>query len=171
MGVKATAKEIVAKRVHPLDNKRFLHFLSDFPHLVKNLRNRLLQTTFDTPDGTVSLEPLKEALNLDANNITLKAMPRLTKVHLEPNNFEKMRVSYAFQLFSSDTLRGLHLYKPQLEKRCVNIAATQMFFRRMESLITTMTSRFPSEALKPDSPAAQELSSILLISGLSMLKL
>lgn len=54
MGVKATSKKIVAKRLHPSDNKRFLYFLSDFPHLVKNLRNRLLQTSFDTPDGMVN---------------------------------------------------------------------------------------------------------------------
>ncbi|KAL1469034.1 hypothetical protein MTO96_041079 [Rhipicephalus appendiculatus] len=161
MGVKATRKEIVAKRVHPSDNKRYLHFLSDFPHLVKNLRNRLLQTAFDTPDGKVSLEPLKEALKLDSNNLTLKAMPRLTTVHLEPNNFEKMRTSYAFQLFSADILRGLQLYKPQLEQRCGDISATQKFFRMMKSLIATMTSRFPAEALKPRSSAAQELVNFL----------
>lgn len=54
MGVKATSKEVVGKRLHPSDSKRFLYFLSDFPHLVKNLRNRLLQTSFDTPDGKVN---------------------------------------------------------------------------------------------------------------------
>ncbi|KAH6929222.1 hypothetical protein HPB50_025016 [Hyalomma asiaticum] len=161
MGVKATRKEIVAKRVHPSDNKRYLHFLSDFPHLVKNLRNRLLQTAFDTPDGKVSLEPLKEALKLDSNNLTLKAMPRLTTVHLEPNNFEKMRTSFAFQLFSADTLRGLQLYKPQLERRCGDTAATQKFFRMMKSLIAAMTSRFPAEALKPNSSAVHELMNFL----------
>lgn len=54
LGVRANSKEIVAKRAHPADSKRYLHFLSDFPHLVKNIRNRLLETTLKTPDGTVS---------------------------------------------------------------------------------------------------------------------
>lgn len=54
MGVKATSKEIVERRLHPSDNKRFLYSLSEFPHLMKDLRNRLLQTSFDTPDGMVN---------------------------------------------------------------------------------------------------------------------
>ncbi|XP_075730966.1 transposable element P transposase isoform X2 [Rhipicephalus microplus] len=132
MGVKANSKEVIAKRVHPSDDKRSLYFLSDFPHLVKNIRNRLLQTSFHTPDGKVSMAPLREALKLDENNLTLKAMPRLTKTHLEPNDFEKMRVSLAFQTFGSDSLRGLQLYKPQLEKSCGNIEPTQKFFRYMK---------------------------------------
>ncbi|KAH7960047.1 hypothetical protein HPB49_016702 [Dermacentor silvarum] len=127
MGVKANSKEVIAKRVHPSDDKRSLYFLSDFPHLVKNIRNRLLQTSFHTPDGKVSMGPLREALKIDENNLTLKAMPRLTKTHIEPNNFEKMRVSLAFQIFGSDSLRGLQLYKSQLEK-CGNIEPTQKFF-------------------------------------------
>lgn len=55
MGVRANSKEVIAKRVHPSDDKRSLYFLSDFPHLVKNIRNRLLQTSFHTPDGKVSM--------------------------------------------------------------------------------------------------------------------
>ncbi|KAM7296801.1 hypothetical protein ISCGN_021956 [Ixodes scapularis] len=161
MGVKATSKEVVGKRLHPSDSKRFLYFLSDFPHLVKNLRNRLLQTSFDTPDGKVSLQPLREALKLDANNITMKAMPRLTNTHLQPNNFEKMRVTYAFQLFGTEALRGLHFYKPQLERRCGSIDATLKFFRMMNSLITLMTSRFPAEALRADSSQVRELADFL----------
>ncbi|KAH7985017.1 hypothetical protein HPB49_026647 [Dermacentor silvarum] len=129
MGVKANSKEVIAKRVHTSDDKRSLYFLSDFPHLVKNIRNRLLQTSFHTPDGKVSMGPLREALKIDENNLTLKAMPRLTKTHIEPNNFEKMRVSLAFQIFGSDSLRGLQLYKSQLEKCCGNIEPTQKFFR------------------------------------------
>lgn len=77
----------------------------------------------------VSMGPLREALKIDENNLTLKAMPRLTKTHIEPNNFEKMRVSLAFQIFGSDSLSGLQLYKSQLEKCCGNIEPTQKFFR------------------------------------------
>ncbi|KAH8029140.1 hypothetical protein HPB51_023545 [Rhipicephalus microplus] len=51
MGVKANSKEVIAKRVNPSDDKGSLYFLLDFPHLVKNIRNRLLQTSFHTPDG------------------------------------------------------------------------------------------------------------------------
>ncbi|KAH9371751.1 hypothetical protein HPB48_021032 [Haemaphysalis longicornis] len=129
LGVRANSKEIVAKRAHPADSKRYLHFLSDFPHLVKNVRSRLLETTLKTPDGTVSLKPLRADFEHDCKNLTMKAMPRLTNTHLEPNSFEKMRVNYAFQLFSSETIRGLHFYKPQIEPTCGSVEATLKFFK------------------------------------------
>ncbi|KAH6932644.1 hypothetical protein HPB50_008228 [Hyalomma asiaticum] len=66
MGLKANSKEAIAKRVHPSDDKRSLYFLSDFPHLVKNIGNRLLQTSFHMPDGkdaatAAAWEALEEA--------------------------------------------------------------------------------------------------------------
>ncbi|KAH7961094.1 hypothetical protein HPB52_002019 [Rhipicephalus sanguineus] len=56
-------------------------------------------------------------------------MPQLTKVHLEPNNFEKMRSSYAFQIFSSQSVRGIQQYRGRIEARCGNVEPTQKFFR------------------------------------------
>lgn len=54
MGVKATPKKIVAMRLYPSNNKRFLYLVPDFTHPMENLCNRLLQTCFDTPSGTVN---------------------------------------------------------------------------------------------------------------------
>lgn len=54
MGVRVNSTDILAKRKHPSDANRQLHFLSDFPHLVKNVRNTLLTTNFHTPDGIVT---------------------------------------------------------------------------------------------------------------------
>lgn len=64
-------------------------FFSDFPHLVKNVRNRLLTTTFKTPEGHVSMQFVREALKLEGSAATLKVMPGITSVHVAPNNFEK----------------------------------------------------------------------------------
>lgn len=71
------------------------------------------------------MDHIKAAFKTDSNNVTLKAMPGITRTHLYPNDFEKMRVSYAFQLL----LQELHLYKVDLEKKCGSIAATQVFFK------------------------------------------
>ncbi|KAL1443537.1 hypothetical protein MTO96_045969 [Rhipicephalus appendiculatus] len=108
MGVQGSASKITCKVKHPVDSKRELHFLSDFPHLIKCLRNSLLKGGFNTPDGRVSTYFVKEAFSHDKDNVTLKAMPGLTASHLEPNGFEKMRVSLAFQLFGDYVLRGLY---------------------------------------------------------------
>lgn len=50
----------------------------------------------------VFLQPFEEALKLDSNNVTLKAMPQLANVHENITTLRK-GVSYAYQLFSSDT--------------------------------------------------------------------
>ncbi|KAH9382911.1 hypothetical protein HPB48_023536 [Haemaphysalis longicornis] len=54
LGIEATAQHIKSRIHHPKDRTRFLHFVSDFPHLIKCLRNNLLTHDFETRDGEVS---------------------------------------------------------------------------------------------------------------------
>ncbi|XP_064461742.1 uncharacterized protein LOC135371698 [Ornithodoros turicata] len=54
-GIGATAKNIRCSSTHPVNPERKLHFISDFPHLIKCLRNRLVQQGFNTPQGRVSV--------------------------------------------------------------------------------------------------------------------
>ncbi|XP_049273328.1 uncharacterized protein LOC125759099 [Rhipicephalus sanguineus] len=160
-GVSASSKEINGAIQHPVDEMRKLHFISDFPHLLKWLRNGLLQKGFATPEGLVSVHPVREAYLRDRSVRTLKVMPNLTETHLEPNSFEKMRTTFAFQLFGPYVLRGLAFYKEDIERTCGSIEATQLFFSKIQRLITVMTSRFRAEALRPASTDAAFLSDFL----------
>lgn len=54
MGIRGSASSVKCKVRHPVDHSRSLFFVSDFPHLVKCLRNSLLKGPFNTPDGHVS---------------------------------------------------------------------------------------------------------------------
>lgn len=63
--------------------------LSDFPHLVKCIRNGFIKNGYKTPDRHVDVRPIMIAHDLDKCATTLKAMPKITEVHLNPNNFEK----------------------------------------------------------------------------------
>lgn len=62
LGVRGTRGSVKCKVKHPVDESRYLHFVSDFPHLIKCLRNGLLKCPFNTPDGHVShlLLPLRK---------------------------------------------------------------------------------------------------------------
>ncbi|KAH8023832.1 hypothetical protein HPB51_018051 [Rhipicephalus microplus] len=111
--------------------------------------------------GNVSVHPVREAYLLDRSVRTLKVMPNLTETHLEPNSFEKMRTPFAFQLFGPYVLRGLAFYKEDIERRCGSIEATQLFFSKIQRLITVMTSRFRAEALRPASTDVAFLSNFL----------
>ncbi|KAH7979516.1 hypothetical protein HPB49_009713 [Dermacentor silvarum] len=109
-GISATAKVIRPSAPHPCGDDRRL-FLSDFPHLVKCVRNGFIGGGYKTPEGHVDVKPIKIAHEHDKCAITLKVMPKITTVHISPNNFEKIKVNLAFHLFSLDALRGLYFYK------------------------------------------------------------
>lgn len=99
---------------------------SNSSHIPSFLRNELMLciVTFQ-----VSIEPVRRAFKLDSSHLTLKAMPGLTSVHLQPNGFEKMRVALAFQLFGNHVINGLHFYKEKLESSWGDIDPTIAFFR------------------------------------------
>ncbi|XP_037515317.1 uncharacterized protein LOC119391735 [Rhipicephalus sanguineus] len=159
MGIKASLTETKCSTLHPVDPTRKLHFLSDFPHLIKCLRNGLLRSDYETPEGRVSLEFVRKALALDGCSVTLQAMHGITESHTNPNNFEKMRVSLAFQLFGEKVIHGLQLYKSGIEDACGDITATLKFFKIIHDLVQMMTSRFPAEALRPNSASVEKLQS------------
>ena len=73
-------------------------------------------------------------------------MPKLSFSHLSPNNFEKMRVNYAFQLFSLDVEKGFNLYKDKIECQYGNSEATSKFIRIIRNVINVMTARIPSNS-------------------------
>ncbi|KAH6935725.1 hypothetical protein HPB50_008666 [Hyalomma asiaticum] len=125
LGIGAKSGKITCSLEHPVDSSRQLYFLSDFPHLLKCVRNTLLQHPLNTPNGM----PVRQAFKVDSTNVTLKAMPGLTSVHLQPNSFEKMRVSIAFQLFGDRVINGLLFYRDKLEASWGEIDATVEFFR------------------------------------------
>ncbi|KAG0413268.1 hypothetical protein HPB47_009572 [Ixodes persulcatus] len=109
----------------------------------------------------VSMRPVREAFKKDSSNVTLKAMPGLTSVHLQPNGFEKMRVSFAFQLFGDRVINGLQFFQDELESSCSSFDATLSFFRTINCLIKITTSRFTAKALRPGSKEVEFLKEFL----------
>ncbi|KAG0435919.1 hypothetical protein HPB47_018243 [Ixodes persulcatus] len=53
LGIGVKNGKITCSREHPVDPSRQLFFLSDFPHLLKCLRNSLLKGPLNTPSGMV----------------------------------------------------------------------------------------------------------------------
>lgn len=88
----SSSGQINYKVHHPCggDSDRSLLFLSDFPHLVKCVRNAFLKTGFLTSMGEIRSEFLKAAWKKDSEmSMALKVMPKITNVHFHPNNFKK----------------------------------------------------------------------------------
>ncbi|KAH6921018.1 hypothetical protein HPB50_027994 [Hyalomma asiaticum] len=154
--------DVRCKCPHPVDDSRALYFFSDFVHLVKNVRNAFLSRGFNTPEGRVHADYIREAWRKDNDNVTLKVMPHINQIHLFPNAFEKMRVGPALRLFSEEVLKGLFFYRKQVQKAYVSASETEAFISKMSRLIKIMTSRTPRRALKPNSADTDFLKQFLV---------
>ncbi|KAH9378501.1 hypothetical protein HPB48_022207 [Haemaphysalis longicornis] len=112
--LKVSASHVRSSTEHPAVSKRQLYFLSDFPLLLKNVRNGFVEKGYLTPAGDVHSGILQAAFKKDRENVTLKAMPKITNAHLEPNSFDKMKVDLAFQLFSDQFIQALFFYREHI---------------------------------------------------------
>lgn len=52
-GIRGNFNNVQCKLIHPCDTSRFLHFVSNFPHLIKCVRNAMMKTDFNTQKGRV----------------------------------------------------------------------------------------------------------------------
>ncbi|KAG0441011.1 hypothetical protein HPB47_016074 [Ixodes persulcatus] len=93
--------------------------------------------------------------------ILCHAAPQLTLAHIKPNSFEKMRVNLAFQLFTTNVLRGLLVFQAAIEKQHGDSTATGHFVELIRDLIAAMSSRTPTRSLKRSSEQLQFLQAVL----------
>ncbi|KAK3907824.1 Transposable element P transposase, partial [Frankliniella fusca] len=151
MSKKKQAEEHRSKFVsvcHPCDENRRLWFASDFPHLVKNVKTRIVQRgTLKTPDGTVKLEHWKILHEVDSKK-GIRAAPKLTSDHFAKDGYLTMRVSLAYSFFSEEVAVAMESYCNDKVQGLEDISATVAFIRRMNKLIDAMDANLPSTGLK-----------------------
>ncbi|KAH7964477.1 hypothetical protein HPB51_027284 [Rhipicephalus microplus] len=148
-GIGASSVKTTCNVTHPVDPSRKLHFCSDFPHLVKCVRNSFVSTGFTTQDGRVCVEDIEAAWEKDKSSLTLKAMPHITRVHIRPNSFEKMKVNLAFTLFSDEVLKGMFLFASDIDEISRSkLMPTVELVKRMSRLIAVITSSILPQEVK-----------------------
>lgn len=82
-----------------LDNQKYYAFF-DAPHLLKCVRNNFIAHDFLLNGKFIRFSDIKKVYELDKQSDTGKALIKLTDIHLNPNNFQKMSVKLAAQLLS-----------------------------------------------------------------------
>ncbi|XP_054922950.2 uncharacterized protein [Dermacentor andersoni] len=120
----------------------------DFPHLAKCVRNAMMKSGFNTHIGRVHWDHVATTWKIDSSTVALRVAPKLTRSHIYPNGFEKMRVHLAFHVFSTPVLHAMDFYKKKIEDQYPNLEPTRNFINMMADLIEAITSRFPAEALR-----------------------
>lgn len=95
---------------HPATNRDIFVF-ADIPHLLKLIRNWLLDTGFQLKDGSlINKNPLEELLKV--TDTELNVCYKISKKHLECNGPQRQNVRLAAELLSETTAKALARYKP-----------------------------------------------------------
>jgi hypothetical protein len=100
---------------HP-NTKEPIWLFADFPHLIKLLRNHLLDHNIslgpDFNNTIISVDTLKDLLNLQTKS-DLRLTFKLTEKHLNMNKRERMDVRTAMELFSNTTSAAIKFLLPE----------------------------------------------------------
>lgn len=86
-----------------------MFFYFDPPHLIKALRNNLIQCELRWDAQKASWRDIESFYESDIKRNNRLA-PKLTKCHIQPTSFEKMRVKFATQIISSTVAASLETY-------------------------------------------------------------
>lgn len=88
---------------------RDIFYLFDPPHMIKALRNNLLHFNFKWDNQVASWSDIVTFYEKDSK-LNNRLAPKLTKSHINPTNFERMRVKLATQVISNSVVCGLETY-------------------------------------------------------------
>ncbi|CAH1708738.1 unnamed protein product [Aphis gossypii] len=134
---------------HPVNPERKLWFASDFPHLIKNLKSRIINSkTLQIPEGTVDVLHWKAVVEADSK-FQIKVCNKLTIDHVQPRHFQTMNVKMAFQFFSGSVAAAMQYYKDSIPA-LIDCNATVLFIKKINEVVDAMNSQLPKCALRPD---------------------
>lgn len=141
---------------HPMNENRKLFFLADGPHLLKTLKNSLLNNkVFKIPEeivrdnninfSYVKCDHLKELLEIQ-ENITFKLTHKLQSHDLKNGRFAKMKVNKEKQILSTVVSSSLKFLADNNNNKKEYIT-TAWFIETISKWFTLITSRSPQVAL------------------------
>ena len=124
--------------LHPTTRAK-VYIIFDPPHLIKSIRNNLIQHDIMSDGKIISWKHLQELYNLEKVN-AIRLAPKLTDRHLDPGSQLAMRVKLATQIFSSQVSTALNVYA-STKLLPENVLPTSFFIKNMDILFDIMNSR------------------------------
>lgn len=155
LGIKSMKTVIVPFVSHPCSPDQRLYFLADPPHLLKNLWNCLLTHTvelaedvmhkYGLPSRIIDSKYVKSLMDLQAGH-SLRLAYKLNKSHVNPTQYEKMRVSLAAQFLSRSTAAALEVCVRR-DLLPVEALTTAWFLNFVNDWFDTMNARHKQAAI------------------------
>jgi hypothetical protein len=124
--------------------------MHDPPHLIKNVRNNLLTDNILIDNKVVSFDHIVKLFEMEQDSV-LRFVPKLTKAHVELNNFKKMNVKLATQVLSRSVACGIRT-NISMKKMPVEAEDTAEFIERIYRLFNIMNSNSRNSKSKWKNP-------------------
>lgn len=106
--VKTDLKLTVDNPYFKIENQELV-YLFDVPHLLKSTRNNFFTYIFVMNTGETNKSFLENMYHLDKQK-QYRLAPKLSNDHIFPNNFQKMKVKLASQIFSHSVAVAMYTY-------------------------------------------------------------
>jgi len=155
VGIHSGRSHITTSIPHPFEPDRPLYFVADPPHLLKNLWNCVLTngislnpdivTKYNLPSDVVSGDYVKQLLEMQQGR-ELRLAYKLKTSHVNPTQYEKMRVCLAAQFFSRSTAAAIQTCV-NLELMPVDALTTAWFLNMVNDWFDAMNSKHKDSAL------------------------
>ena len=134
-------RELGITPTHPwffTDSGKKIIFLYDTPHLIKAVRNNLINYNFQFNGKVASWTDVKVLYERDST-LSIRCCPKLTEKHINPNGFTKMKVKYATHALSHTVAAAISMYV-SLGALPLSAAGTAEFISMFDKIFDTLNS-------------------------------
>ncbi|KAG0443014.1 hypothetical protein HPB47_015379, partial [Ixodes persulcatus] len=139
------------KLEHPCDPSKTLYFLCDVPHIMKCIRNHLKIHRFgQAGEHLIDYNHYRLLYEVECNE-QVRAVPKLSKAHVDPDNLRKMNVRLATQLFSRSTALGIRIYRNERRPDLESSEGTETFTRLLNDLFDALNAKLPLQGIRKTS--------------------
>jgi len=142
-------------------NGQKLFLIYDMPHMIKSLRNNLLDGNIKIENKLISFKDIKKSYEIDLKSNTARAMCKITPAHIAPNAFQKMSCKLAIQIFSRSVAASIKTCVSTGELKTKTALDTANFIENVNDMFDSANSKNLYDANPNRRPLSKRNSQVL----------
>ncbi|XP_075526178.1 uncharacterized protein LOC142557858 isoform X1 [Dermacentor variabilis] len=165
---------------NPWDLSQKIYFVCDVPHIMKCIRNHLQKHNYGMVRNNTVVIVLSfnilfffqaghhqinfkhySALYEAEKDKYVRVVPKLSKVHVAPDNLRKQSVRLATQLFSRGTAIGIRVYREAKAAGMEDSEGTETFTMMLNDLFDALNTKLPARGVRRHSKEIQVIKDFL----------
>jgi len=142
-------------------NGQKLFLIYDMPHLIKSIRNNLLDGNIKIENKLISFSDIKRAYEMDIKSKTARAMCKITPAHIAPNAFQKMSCKLAIQILSRSVAASIKTCIATGELKTNTALDTANFIEKVNDMFDSANSKNLYDANRNRRPLSERNPQVL----------